>query len=101
MCYELCGPPLDGTPEDMADYEMWLDNEGPYAPVVEEEEETPKTIGEREALERFEDSLNEIYPAVSVCGYDYDAGRALRELDPTAFREEFNNWLDSEGLELE
>jgi hypothetical protein len=58
-------------------------------------------ISECEALERFEDFLNEIYPPVNVCGYDYDAGRALKQLDPIAFREEFNNWLDSEELELE
>jgi len=58
MCYELCGPPIDGTPEDMADYDAWLNDEGPYAPEVEEEEES-KTISERDALERFDDFLNE------------------------------------------
>lgn len=101
MCYELCGPPIDGTPEDMADYEMWLDNEGPYAPVVEEEEETPKTIGEREALERFDDMLDEIYGVVRFGSLEWATSRVLKEMDPTAYREEFNNWLDSEGLELE
>ena len=39
-----------------------------------------------EAEERHEDMLSEVYGVVSVCGFDYDAGRALRELDPVAFR---------------
>ena len=34
----------------------------------------------------YEEYLTEIYGTVSVCGMEYDAGRALRELDPTAFR---------------
>lgn len=100
MCYELCGPPIDGTPEDMADYEMWLSDEGPYAPDAEEEESN--TISEFDALQRFDDFLDEVWPEnVKVCGYEFTPSRALKELDPTAYREAFNNWLDSEGLELE
>lgn len=109
MCYELCGPPIDGTPEDMADYEMWLGEEGPYAPydpfeedenvevsVEEEDEEESNTISEREALERFDDFLNECWETVHICGYDYDPARALKQCDEVAYREEFNNWLDNE-----
>lgn len=101
MCYELCGPPIDGTPEDMADYDMWLREEGHYARVEEDSEEESSAISEREALERFDDFLNECWETVSICGYDYDPAQALKECDPTAYRVEFNNWLDSEGLELE
>lgn len=106
MCYELCGPPIDGTPEDMADYDMWLREEGPYAPYDpfeenENEEDSVETISERESYERFDDFLNELYATVTVCGYDYDPARVLKEIDPVAYREEYNNWLDSEGLELE
>lgn len=102
MCYELCGPPIDGTPEDMADYDMWLRDEGPYAPPVDDdEEETSNKISEREAEQRFDDYLNEVFPTISICGYDYDPAQALKQCDPTAYREEFNNWLDGEGLELE
>lgn len=106
MCYEMCGPPIDGTPEDMADYNMWLREEGPYAPYdpfeeSENEEVLAQTISEREALERFDDFLNEVYPTISICGYDYDPARALKNCDQVAYREEFNNWLDAEGLELE
>lgn len=69
--------------------------------MEDEDEEESNTLSECEALERFDDFLNEVYPSVSICGYDYDAARAFKEVDPIAYREEFNNWLDSEGLELE
>ena len=34
----------------------------------------------------YERELSELYGTVNICGMEYDAGRALRELDPTAFR---------------
>lgn len=101
MCYELCGPPINGTAEDMADYDAWLSDEGPYAPLVEEESEDSKTISKYDALERFDDFLNECWEVVTICGYDYDPAQALKNCDEVAYREEFNNWLDAEGLELE
>jgi len=36
--------------------------------------------------EKFEEYLDEIYGNVSICGYEYPAGQALREVDPIAFR---------------
>jgi len=33
----------------------------------------------------FEQKLNEIYGTITICGYEFDSGRALRELDPIAF----------------
>lgn len=94
MCYELCGPPIDGTPEDMADYDMWLKEEV-------EEDETSNTISERDALERFDDFLNEIHETVKCGELEWDMSRVLKEMDPTAYRCGFIDWLDSEGLELE
>lgn len=59
-------------------------------------------IEEYDAINGFDDYLNGIYPDnVMVCGSEFLPSRALKELDPTAYREMFNNWLDSEGLELE
>lgn len=43
----------------------------------------------------YRDLLNDSYDPVNVCGYLYPAGSALEELDPTAFRTGFNDWLDS------
>ncbi len=96
MCWELCGPDFN-DPEDMADYDAWLASLDDDS----EDEEESKTISEHDALERFDDFLNEVHPSVNICGYDYDAARSLKEVVPIAYREEFNNWLDSEGLELE
>lgn len=110
MCYELCGPPIGGSAEDMADYDAWLESLYPQeddvedamiASYEEEEDETSNTINERDAHQRFDDFLNEINPTVSICGYDYDPAQALKMCDEVAYREEFNNWLDREGLELE
>lgn len=38
------------------------------------------------AVGAFEDMLDEVYGTVSICGVDYDAGRAFAEIDPIAFR---------------
>lgn len=99
MCYELCGPPIDGTPEDMADYDMWLRDEGPYAPIEDTQDEE-NSISESDALKRFDDMLDEICSPVRFGSLEWGMSRVLKEMDPTAYREEFNNWLDSEGLEL-
>lgn len=40
----------------------------------------------RDAVNEFEDMLDEVYGTVSICGVDYDAGRAFAEIDPVAFR---------------
>ena len=44
----------------------------------------------------FADGLDDCYGPVSVCGYEYDAGRVLREMDPIAFRESFLGWIDAQ-----
>lgn len=49
---------------------------------------------ESELEDTFADGLDDCYGPVSVCGYEYDAGRVLREMDPIAFRESFLAWID-------
>ena len=44
----------------------------------------------------FQEWLDEFHGQSYVAGYSMSTGRILREVDYTAFREEFNNWLDSE-----
>lgn len=39
-----------------------------------------------ELEDMYEEILNECYEPVSICGFDYDQGHALRQLDPIAFR---------------
>ena len=36
--------------------------------------------------DEYEEKLNDIYGVVQICGQTFESGRALRELDPTAFR---------------
>lgn len=49
---------------------------------------------ESELEDRFAEGLDDCCEPVSVCGFMFDAGRALRELDSIAFRESFLDWID-------
>jgi hypothetical protein len=52
--------------------------------------------------EDFLDLLNESYGSVTICGYDYDAGYALKRLDPIAFRCGFVDYCsEADVAELE
>lgn len=73
----------EGEDTDDDDDDEWDEEFGPYA-------------DEEEAFEAFDSMLDECYPEVEVCGYSFQASRALKELDPIAYRCEFVNWLDSE-----
>ena len=42
-------------------------------------------ISEYELSIQYMDMLNDCYPAVEICGYKYDAGEALKAVDPIAF----------------
>lgn len=53
-----------------------------------------------QAEDAYEDWLDEVYEPVSVCGYEYDAGRLLRLADPVAFRCGVADWTSSEGIEI-
>ena len=59
------------------------------------------TISEWEAERDFEEMLGEVYGTVEICGYTFDAGRALKELDPIAFREGMLCHYDAEGIEID
>jgi len=46
--------------------------------------------------ERYRQFLDEHYGQIDICGLKYLASIALREIDPTAYRCGFNDWLDIE-----
>lgn len=52
---------------------------------------------EREMEDLFNDCFNECYPEVCFGDLVYQASDVLKSVDPIAFRQEFLNWLDSEG----
>jgi len=53
-------------------------------------------LSDRELHERYDDFLDEVYPECKIGGYDYQTSRALKEVDPVAYRCGFNDWLDAE-----
>lgn len=57
-------------------------------------------ILESDATDRYNEMLDEVYETVKIGNLHYDVSRVLSEMDPIAWREGFNDWLDSEGLEI-
>ena len=55
-----------------------------------------KLVHDWELDEMYELFLNDCYSPVNICGYQYEAGRALRHIDPTAFRCGCADWVDIE-----
>lgn len=53
-------------------------------------------LSDRELEQRYCDMLDEIYSDCKIAGYDYLTSRALREVDPTAYRCGFADWVSSE-----
>jgi hypothetical protein len=45
--------------------------------------------------ELFDDFLDNFYPMVSVGGLEFLPSKVLKELDPTAYRCYYHDWVDS------
>ena len=46
--------------------------------------------------ERYDDMLDEVFEDCPIAGLEYSTSRALKQVDPIAYRCGFNDWLDSE-----
>lgn len=44
--------------------------------------------------ELYKDLIDQTTPTVTIWGMEYDASRVLLEVDPIAYREGLNEWLD-------
>lgn len=55
-----------------------------------------KPLSDRELDSMYQEFLDDVYPDCSIAGYNYSTSLALREVDPTAYRCGFNDWLDAE-----
>lgn len=55
-----------------------------------------KHYSEYDLEKMYNDFLDEAYPECKIAGYDYSTSEALKEIDPTAYRCGFTDWLDSE-----
>lgn len=56
-------------------------------------------ISDDDLDKRYAASLDECYGVLKVCGHEYSSSRLLREVDETAYRCGFNDWLDAEVSE--
>jgi hypothetical protein len=54
-----------------------------------------RLITEAEALEMYEEMLDDCEGLVELCGMTYSASYVLREIDPVAYRCGFNDYVDS------
>lgn len=59
------------------------------------------TMTEWEALDRFEEDLNDCYGDIDVCGMKYEPARVLKLVDPTAYRYAFLDFIDAECIQIE
>ncbi len=53
-------------------------------------------LTEIELEDTFEDEMDDCYSMVEIMGFNFSQIRALKELDPCAYRQAFLDWLDSE-----
>ncbi len=53
-----------------------------------------------ELEDMFEEQLNDSYETISICGYEYNAGHALRQIDERAFRCGVSDWSSEDFAEL-
>lgn len=49
----------------------------------------------------FDDYLDEIYPPYIIAGCEYIPSEILKEVDPVNYRCAFNDWCDSENIEVD
>jgi hypothetical protein len=54
-----------------------------------------RLITETEALEMFNEMLDDCEGPVELCGSTYSASYVLQEIDPVAYRCGFNDYVDS------
>lgn len=55
-----------------------------------------RAITEKGLEYRFDEFLDDVTPAINVCGYEYPASKVLREVDPVCYEQEMAAWLSFE-----
>ena len=53
-------------------------------------------MSEYDLKEMYDEMLDDVYGEVSIGGLTYLTSRAMQEVDPTAYRCGFSDWLDSQ-----
>jgi hypothetical protein len=60
-----------------------------------------RIMSEREALEAYDNMLDECYGVVEIAGYEYATSRAMKQVDEIAYNCGFSDWVDAEDIEVE
>ena len=55
---------------------------------------------ESDLQESFEQSLDDMYPEVTICGITFSASRVLREMDPIGFQVSMIDYADNMDIEV-
>jgi hypothetical protein len=61
-------------------------------------------LGDYELHQMYDEMLDEIYPECKIGNMDYSTSRVMKDVDPTAYKVGFSDWLDneiSEGIIIE
>ena len=58
-------------------------------------------LTDQEAHEQYDEMLDEVYTPYNIGVLEFNASRVLSELDPIAYATGFNDWCDSEDIEIE
>jgi len=61
-----------------------------------EDEERPEPLTDYELHDMYDSMLDECYEDVKIAGLEYTTSNALKNVDETAYRCGFSDWLDSE-----
>ncbi len=54
-----------------------------------------------EAIERYDDMLDEVIEPMNFGSFSLYPSRVLREVDPVAYRVGFHDYMDSEGIDTD
>ena len=57
-----------------------------------------KYISEHEAEALYAELIDECHPTIKIFGMEYAPSRVLKQIDATAYKCSFNDWLDAENL---
>lgn len=75
------------------DGDVWLIPCGEHVKWVPDED---CEVSDCDLYRDYDAMLDDIYPECKIAGNTYSTSRALKEVDPTAYRCGFSDWLDSE-----
>lgn len=63
-----------------------------------------KAVSDYDQKQMYDDMLNDCFELVNICGYEYEAARALADIDPIAYRcgmsdyfSDIDMWIELDG----